>query len=127
MASDGEGRNSPYSTALLAHLEEPGLEIGLMFRKVRDTVLSETGGRQEPFVYGSLSSKGFYLSALPEPASPVTPDVGTGSIATSNEQLFWQSVQRESGPGRPRGVSGEVSGGRLCGARAQPSRMAVGP
>lgn len=56
VAPDGDGRNSPYTTALLAHLEEPGLEVGLMFRKVRDAVLASTGGRQEPFVYGSLSS-----------------------------------------------------------------------
>ena len=36
VAADGEGRNSPYTSALLAHLEEPRLEVGLMFRKVRD-------------------------------------------------------------------------------------------
>ena len=40
VAADGEGRNSPYTTALLAHLEEPGLEVGLMFRKVRDAVVA---------------------------------------------------------------------------------------
>ena len=74
VAADGEGRNSPYSTALLAHLEQPGLEVGLMFRKVRDAVLRSTGGRQEPFVYGSLSSKGFYLAArsAPGPEKKVT-------------------------------------------------------
>ena len=38
VAADGEGRNSPYTSALLAQLEEPGLEVGLMFRKVRDAV-----------------------------------------------------------------------------------------
>ena len=30
VAADGEGRNSPYTTALLTHLEEPGLDVGLM-------------------------------------------------------------------------------------------------
>ena len=69
VASDGAGRNSPYSEALLGHLEEPGLEVGLMFRKVRDAVVGMTGGRQEPFVYGSLSSRGVYLVAA-EPAPP---------------------------------------------------------
>ena len=73
VAADGEGRNSPYTEALLAHLEEPGLEVGLMFRKVRDAVLAETGGRQEPFVYGSLSSRGAYLAAAPEPAPSPDP------------------------------------------------------
>ena len=45
-----------------------------MFRKVRDAVLKKTNGRQEPFVYGSLSSKGFYFSA-PTKTVPVAPRV----------------------------------------------------
>ena len=73
VAADGSGRNSPYSEALLAHLEEPGLEIGLMFRKVRDSVVATTGGRQHPFVYGSLSSRGVYLAAAPTPISAPSP------------------------------------------------------
>jgi hypothetical protein len=31
---------------------------------VRDQVMSETGNRQEPFVYGSLSSIPIYLAGL---------------------------------------------------------------
>ena len=64
-ADDGEGRNSPYTTALLRYLEEPGLEISRMFRKVRDAVLSATGDRQQPFTSGSLSSEDIYLAADP--------------------------------------------------------------
>ena len=110
VASDGEGRNSPYTTALLAHLEEPGLEVGLMFRKVRDAVLASTGGRQEPFVYGSLSSEGAYLAARPEPKEPkqvVTDgpeDPKPAPVAPGNdrrltaeelaaERVFWESVK----------------------------------
>ena len=37
-AADGTGRNSPYTSALLAYLEQP-LEIGLLFREVRARVL----------------------------------------------------------------------------------------
>ena len=104
VASDGDGRNSPYSGALLAHLEEPGLEVGLLFRKVRDTVLASTGGRQEPFVYGSLSSRGAYLGVRPDSA-PVTgpgPDdteparENTGRLVVQRlalEQSFWESVK----------------------------------
>jgi hypothetical protein len=39
-----------------------GLEISLLFRRVRDEVMSETGNRQEPFVYGSLSAVPIYLA-----------------------------------------------------------------
>ena len=113
VAADGEGRNSPYTTALLTHLEEPGLDVGLMFRKVRDAVLAKTGGHQEPFWYGSLSSEGAYLAALPEPEpeepasapetvtvtggeDPKTPDpnqVVEQRIAAEKELLFWESVK----------------------------------
>ena len=40
-AADGRGRNSPYTAALLSHLETP-LEIGLLFRRVRAQVLAST-------------------------------------------------------------------------------------
>ena len=83
VASDGKGRNSPYSAALLKHLEEPSLEVGLMFRKVRDAVLASTGGRQEPFVYGSLSSRGAYLRPRPEPDPPAS--ATTAAVSPSAE------------------------------------------
>ena len=115
LAADGKGRNSPYSTALLAHLEQPGLEVGLMFRKVRDAVLAATGGQQEPFVYGSLSSKGAYLNALPEVPEPTTSreatvetgiasvraaaeQVAAKRIAAEKELLFWESVKDSKDP-----------------------------
>jgi uncharacterized caspase-like protein len=60
-ADDGKGRNSPYTGALLANLETPGLEIDLMFRRVRDRVMKETNGRQQPFTYGLLSKQAIYL------------------------------------------------------------------
>ena len=52
-AADGRGRNSPYTSALLAHLDQP-LEIGLLFRRVRAQVLASTNGQQRPHEYQSL-------------------------------------------------------------------------
>lgn len=60
-ASDGSGNNSPFSEALLHHIEEPGLEINFLFRRVRDEVRSKTQRQQEPFLYGSLSSEPLYF------------------------------------------------------------------
>ena len=102
VAADGEGRNSPYTEALLAHLEEPGLEVGLLFRKVRDAVMAKTGGRQEPFVYGSLSSRGAYLAPLPEPKAPSAETTAAAPAPTGGEsdamralaeREFWASVK----------------------------------
>jgi tetratricopeptide (TPR) repeat protein len=60
-AQDGPAAHSPFTEALLQYLEEPGLEINFLFRKVRDRVLQRTGGAQEPFFYGSLGSEPLYF------------------------------------------------------------------
>ncbi|MGA7810038.1 caspase family protein [Bradyrhizobium sp.] len=54
VASDGDSENSPFSTALVKYIAEPGLDLRLAFGRVRDDVLKSTGNRQEPFLYGSL-------------------------------------------------------------------------
>jgi formylglycine-generating enzyme required for sulfatase activity len=62
VALDGRpGDNSPYARALLKYLAEPGLELGKFFRKVRDDVLADTGGRQRPFEYGSLTGQDLFF------------------------------------------------------------------
>lgn len=69
-ANDGEGRNSPFTSALLANLEKPGLEVSLLFRKVRDDVMVKTKREQQPFVYGSLSRDLIYLKSPPANTRP---------------------------------------------------------
>jgi formylglycine-generating enzyme required for sulfatase activity len=61
VAQDGQGRNSPFTAALLKRLQEPGLEIGIMFRRVASDVNAQTGGRQRPETYISLLSD-YYLN-----------------------------------------------------------------
>jgi len=53
-ASDGDGKNSPFTVALSKHVTKPGLDLRKAFGYVRDDVLKSTGNRQEPYVYGSL-------------------------------------------------------------------------
>ena len=62
-AEDGTAGNSPFAAALARTIQTPGLEINLVFRKVRDEVLAATGKRQEPFTYGSLPSEAFYFQS----------------------------------------------------------------
>ncbi len=64
-ALDGDGRNSPFATALLRNIEAPGVEVTFMFRNVRDDVMEATRNEQQPFVYGSLSRKAIYLAGGP--------------------------------------------------------------
>ena len=87
-AADGRGRNSPYTAALLSHLETP-LEIGLLFRRVRAAVLAATNGAQRPHEYHSLVGEHYLTRTLatgasvtvsaaapagPAPADPPRPD-----------------------------------------------------
>jgi hypothetical protein len=48
-------------SAAAKHIAEPGLEINLLFRKVRDDVLARTNRQQEPFTYGSLPAQQFFF------------------------------------------------------------------
>jgi hypothetical protein len=74
---DGDGPNSPYATALLRHLGEPGLDIRIALGRVRDDVLAMTGGRQEPFIYGSL---GGATIALVTPPAAKRIEVPSGTV-----------------------------------------------
>ncbi len=63
VAEDGKGRNSPYTTALLRHLDAPD-DIAVVLRRVRQSVMEATGNRQEPWEYGSLVGDQLILSRL---------------------------------------------------------------
>ena len=70
-ASDGNGRNSPYTTAFLKHIEERD-EIGTIFRRIAGDVYETTKREQLPEL--SLSFIGeFYLRGRLEIAVPVVP------------------------------------------------------
>jgi Caspase domain len=73
-AADGDGRNSPFTAALLKYLEAPGLEINFLFRNVHDDVIAATGREQQPFVYGSLTKEAIYLKPAPAVPASLDPD-----------------------------------------------------
>lgn len=60
VARDGEGRNSPYTGALLKYVQEPGLTIEDVFKGVRQKLRKETG--QVPWELSSLEGKFYFIS-----------------------------------------------------------------
>jgi hypothetical protein len=96
LAADGSGRNSPFTAALLKHIEQPGLEIGFLFRNVRDDVIRATNRVQQPFVYGSLSKEAIYLNpapvALPPAALPPAAD------GPSPDEITWGFLRDSDDP-----------------------------
>jgi Caspase domain len=68
-ALDGDGKNSPFSAALIKHLTTPGLDIRKAFGYVRDDVMSATGNQQEPYTTNSLG--GNDVTLVPAPSAPL--------------------------------------------------------
>ena len=64
---DGDGKNSPFTAALIKYLAMPGLDLRIAFGRVRDDVMKATSNKQEPFVYGSLGGDVVSLVPTPEP------------------------------------------------------------
>ena len=101
-ADDGEGRNSPYTAALLEHLEEP-VEIGLLFRRVREGVLTATSGRQRPHEYQSLLREHYLsggggggpaavMAGGTAGSGAAATAVGSAAVLAQQETVFWQSI-----------------------------------
>jgi hypothetical protein len=65
-ALDGEGRNGVFTTALLKHLSDPGLDAELMVRRVREDVIAATNGAQVPWHNSSITGQGFFFAGRGE-------------------------------------------------------------
>ena len=85
-AADGDGANSPFTAALLNHIAQPGLDIQMALRRVRDEVRRNTGNRQDPFVYGSLGGDEIALVPHP-PAAKQSVAVEPGAAARRDYEL----------------------------------------
>jgi formylglycine-generating enzyme required for sulfatase activity len=91
-AADGKGRNSPYTTAFLRHIEEPS-EIGEIFRDISADVYRATDQNQLPELSLSIIGK-FYLKGpisvtvnLPPRPTPVDPCAAAGDHWRSAESI----------------------------------------
>jgi hypothetical protein len=101
-ASDGSGPNSPYASALLQHLVTPGLDLRLALGRVRDQVLASTGGKQEPFVYGSLGGAEVSLapggntqaaSIVAPPREQAAPTLISPPDPCTSAEAHWRSTE----------------------------------
>jgi hypothetical protein len=102
VARDGEGRNSPYTRALLENISKPGLTINNVFMNVRSDVKKETG--QIPWELSSLEGN-FYFNTqkIVAPASLQQEHLTSASNSETNdvssaEILFWNSIRNSDNP-----------------------------
>jgi Caspase domain len=64
VALDGteDGRNSPFTRALVDHIATPGIEVRQMLSRVRKAVIEETDGAQVPWDHSSLIGDFYFVA-----------------------------------------------------------------
>ena len=106
-ALDGKpGENSPFTRALLRHIEEPGVSIDTVMNRVRSDVWEETKQKQMPWVNTSIigefilnptAAPGQQVAALPSASAPM-PGAAQASTAAAErlaqENRMWDSAER---------------------------------
>jgi hypothetical protein len=102
VASDGAGRNSPYTGALVKHIAASTEDLAGILVAVRNDVIQATRKEQVPWEHSALIGRFYFSAPTQETALPSLP---TGS--------------------RPTAFSGETAGGRFTRAHAQRVRALV--
>lgn len=64
VAFDGKGNHSPFTAALLKYIRTPGLSVADLMIEVRNEVIHETGGQQEPWDQSSLRTRFCFVTAI---------------------------------------------------------------
>lgn len=101
-ALDGpEGTHSPFTSALLAHLTEQGVELQQVMTEVRAEVNDQTHKQQLPWGNTNLTGSVFLnpaaapatAAAAPAPATAAPAVASTSTNGTDVELEFWRSVK----------------------------------
>jgi hypothetical protein len=84
-AFEGRGPHSPFTQALLEHIETPGLDIDLLMKRVRGTAARMTGERQQPWTNSSLNGEFYLRPVVAGGQEALPPLVETPSLAAVSD------------------------------------------
>jgi hypothetical protein len=90
-AEDGDGKNSPFTTALVANLKVPGLDVDQIFKATGKAVLTATRETQQPWVNSSYFDNFVFLpgGVVRPPVQAVEPEkLPTGPFTNSLGMKF---------------------------------------
>jgi Caspase domain len=104
-AADGGERNSPFTAALLRHMNKPGLEVSVMLKDVSADVRRDTRNSQRPQQLSDMS-KAFYFAKLQQAETtktdaPTAPELTAKTPAAAGpsaddralDVAFWNAAQ----------------------------------
>ena len=97
VAADGDGSNGLYTSALLAALDQPGLSAEEVFKQVRATVDTQSGGTQTPWEASSLTGNFIFNAPTTinvQPAPNTAPAVDNVAV----EVAYWNSISTSTNP-----------------------------
>ncbi len=93
-AADGEGRNSPFTKALLKHIGTPGVEFEQMMKSVKRDVDADTHGDQRPYLTSSLVDDLFMVpAAVSAPDQKAIADAPVVVPQGANTDAEWNLVK----------------------------------
>jgi len=109
VAADGEGKNSPYTSALAKTMRQPGLTVEQMFKRVRVQVEGETGGAQTPWEESSLRGDFYFAGRGASATAPAgeagqkikefTPAPQPPRLDPKHIELaYWNSIKNNTDP-----------------------------
>jgi formylglycine-generating enzyme required for sulfatase activity len=110
VADDGAGaEHSPFTSAFLQHVAEPGLELNFLFRRIRSSVVKGTGGGQDPAIYASLSdAQLFFVPPKAEGQPPAGPQAPLSEAAQAwskieglKDAAVFEAFRRQYGAANP--------------------------
>lgn len=145
-ALDGAaGQNSPFTTALLKHMETPGVSISTVMDRVREDVWRSTNEKQRPWVNTSIIGE-FYLNpvaptvkvaAVDSPGAPLpsaVPGVAAGALPNPQalEMKLWEAAERSGATedykayleAHPNGYFAQIARNRIARAASAPGAAA---
>jgi uncharacterized caspase-like protein len=133
-ADDGAGDNSPFTEALLANIDTPGMDLRQVLTLVRRSVVAATNGRQTPYTT-DLLMENVVLVAPPPPAAPPPVPAAPAIDPRTFELALWQSIQASSDAADfdeylrqyPEGMFAGVARNRIAALRAPPAPAAATP
>jgi formylglycine-generating enzyme required for sulfatase activity len=92
VAADGVGANGVYTGELLKVMDEPGLKVEEVFKRVRARVTEQTGGAQTPWETSSITGD-FYFVPKGSTVTVTPPGVPLGGFDERQIELAaWQSL-----------------------------------
>jgi len=93
VALDGNGRNSPFTKALLSNIEAKGVSINDLMITVRKQVLTSTNGKQVPWENSSLTGQFYFNPDDAKTAGKKTENVKTAALEPTKTRT--QEVRKE--------------------------------